>query len=181
MTLRIKLSQLQGIGVETFAQMVADHARELRWHDEHHADPARDPYPAPSASPLVDAAVRRRDFAPDYTIEDDVTPTAEQKKVAIAHQIALAEAQAIDRVRPILKHRLDGILYAEQMAKVSLGEEGKVVDGRDSAGRALCSEHEDRHRRFAEIHKHAAQLQSDVADLKVADAFVMTPFPGDEK
>lgn len=186
---KIKLSQLAGrMSVPDFAKAVEDHARELGWHRDHHTAIAsgeeRDPYPAPVASELVDAAVRRPDLIPDYEIEDDLTPTLEHKRMLVVHRLVEAEAAAIDAIRPRLKHRLDEILYREAMAKIlppdpDDGVDGKVEDGRSEAEKAMCEEHEERHRRFAAVHKHAAKVQSDVADIPAEeiDAWAIPPFP----
>lgn len=77
MTLQILRSQLAGVSESDFELVVRTHAENLRAFEQHMehiraGSKEHQPYPPPHSLPIVDRAVRRPDFVPDYRIIDDV-------------------------------------------------------------------------------------------------------------
>lgn len=162
MTATIKTSEINALGLNMnqLEAAINAHAQELRWHRDHHADAARDPYPDPVAHPLVDLCIRRPDLVPDFVVVDDTKPTLEQRKSDLVHTLTMEEIAAVQRIWPQRKRRLDSIVYSEAMQKID-GES----DLRTADEKKACSDFEDRTLKVAEIEKAAAQAQADIDDL----------------
>lgn len=173
-TLKVLKSQVVGIN---FADEVARHAQELRWHAER--TPDMHTTPAPVARELVDRAVRRPDMVADYEIVDDVSPTLEQRKLAHEHAVTTTEIEAAERAFPRRKRQLSFIKHAAAMAKVKTDDKGKVRDGRSPEEKKHCDDHDQRVDSIREIEAHAAQMRSDIDDLTNQNigAWKSAPFP----
>lgn len=93
-------------GIDNFDAIVRQHAKNLRdWHAHQELVAAKqaDPYPPPSAPEIVDSAVRRPDFVPDYELIDD---TIRMARDSLLGQISEAEAKLHAEIVPPGKRRL---------------------------------------------------------------------------
>jgi hypothetical protein len=116
-------------------------------------------YPPPPAPPLVDQAVRRPDFVPDFEVFDD-GPTPAQKlraaKDALLVRVGQLEGQAVAAVLPAPgKQRAEAIRERDLRA-------GAVLS---SADEAFLEERDRQRARLEEIERHAAAMASEVEDL----------------
>lgn len=173
MAVTIKASQISALGAtqQEFEAAVKSHAREMVWHRDHHADASREPYPPPATHPLIDSCVRTPDLVPDYAVEDDLTPTLDQRKSALVHALTLLEIDAVANAWPQRKRRLDAILYAEAVSKIEVIQDekgnrvGRNMDALSDEEKAVVSDYEGRMQRVAEIEKQSARAQADIEDL----------------
>lgn len=135
------------------------------------------PYPPPAAPAMIDEAVRRGDFAPDYEVEDDLPPppSAEEvlagRKRALIDAVSIAEAAAAAALIAPGKRRLADLQFAAAFEKP---EEKRSIDEVATIGASML-----RMKQLHAIELHAAQMMHDIEDLTAAtvDAWSMTPFP----
>lgn len=140
--------------------------------------------PAPAAPhPLVELAVARVQypieagipdtFVPAYRIVDDTPPppTLEERKEAMAAQLAAQAKSVIDGIVPPLKRRLWDFQYSEAATTTAAL--------RTPDQKAFIVNHDARNERVYAVNRHLAQLHSDVHDLTetTIDRWTPAPFP----
>lgn len=205
MTLKVPKSQVEGID---FAAAVEEHVAALRAHEEHmakvRAEEGKKPeereyeaYPAPTAHPLVDGAVRRVEgggFAADYVVEDD-GPTAEErfarKRNDLLSAVTSAETKARAAVIAPGKVRLHAIKVADLAAKARERDRVKLLR-RENPGDAVAdapqmtaddqrfaAEAEAIEKRLDAINRHGAMMHAEIDDLtaETVDGWTMKEFP----
>lgn len=185
MTVKIPLSELGQTSAEDFDMCVRVHARDLLEHDAHHTkiaqgDTERVPYPPPVTVPLVDRAIRRPDFVPDYEIVDDTPeppppPTPEERLAAARlwkrSELGQAEAEAANAVVSPGKVRLFSLTEADIRSKPE--------KSRSKKDEAFLKEQEARGARLAAIYRHGAELEAQIEDLdeEALKTWQPAPFP----
>lgn len=174
MTFVIKLSRL-GCAASDFDAAVTAYIKAKKDHQNTIGEPA------PTAPPMVEAAVRvvpgsieeerADDYVADYSVEDD-SPSLDERKIALANDVTAQANKAIDAVSPPLKRRLWDYQHAEAAKPDPLL--------RSAEQKAVVEAHEARSDKVQEIYRHLAQMHSDIHDLTDAtfDAWKPAPFPG---
>jgi hypothetical protein len=179
--MQIALSQLKAHGFADEAAFSAAVAAHLAAHREHQQTVG---VAAPSpASSIIEHAVRRvqypidagkpDDFVADFEVIDDTPPppSLEERKMALAVQVQAAATQALHAFTPPLKARMLNL----QVAEAAVIDETK----RTSVQRALLADAESRAKRELAVHRHWAELESQIHDLTEAtiDQWKPAPFP----
>jgi hypothetical protein len=176
MTFEIKLSQ-----IKSAADFGADVAAYIKAKKDHQKTIGE---PAPTAPPMVEAAVRTvpgsidppraDDYVADYHIEDDTPPppSLDERKAALA-AAAGAEADAeINMISPPLLRRLIGMSVQDAYA---------VKEGsRTQAQEAAIAGNEDLQKRVRAVHFHLATVEAEIHGLtaETIDAWKAPPFGG---
>lgn len=176
--LKIFLSQTKALPFD-FEKAVAAYVQELQ--DHRFTEDAA----APSVPhPLVAAAVSRKqhpiedekpdDFVADYEIVDDTPPkpSLDERKVAMANEVTRRANELLTAITPPLKAGL----WNFQVSDAMITEESARTDTQ----KAVLDAHEIRRKQGNAIHRHLAQLHSDIHDLpteEALDAWQPTPFP----
>lgn len=164
-----------------FKTMVEQHARELTSHDAHMVKVAQneaDPYPAPTAHPDVDAAVRRDAggrFTPDYSIvehlpvrDGDRTGLAVRKE-ELRQKVFAMEQQAVHGLLPRGKWRA-AAMRAEDATAVP-------EDERTDDQRVAVANYFARMKEVRAINLHHADLEAEVEDLNFRTVNDWSPAP----
>lgn len=208
MTLTVKKSQLNP--EVDFSALVAAHIVELQQYDTHMDMVSRqlaDPYPPPTAHPLIVAAIRVNEtgspkYSPDFTIEDDLPTEAEvlaaqlkAKQDRLFHVVAQMENAAADAVSPRGKRRLQSILENDvrsaeieklgrlrKSAKPGTSDDdlrATVEKSRSRPDAELLQRQDATRARLTAIDRHGAELHSQIEDLtlETIDAWKPEPFP----
>lgn len=181
---KINLSSLNGIPPEDFGRLVSAFATEMNtWRDHmrmvmgtEYLEPGHaerhEPYPAPSAPPVIVSAVTDAGdkFVSDYEIVDD-GPTPEEvlrnKKNALVVKVSEMELAAVNEIIPIGKRRLHAMNLEDAMSRKSKAEASDgTVDPEDQKivdyGLSVST-------RMKATERHAAELHSKIEDLTEAD------------
>lgn len=180
------LSQIKALPFD-FEQAVRDFVQAKKDHL------STEGMPAPTAHHMVEAAVTRipgtvefdddgaarpdtqqpDDFVENYEIVDDTPPppTIEERRAAVAAQISAAAQAAVAKIIPPLKLRLWQMHLSEAMAVPE--------DERTDAHKATIAENDERARREYLIHRHLAEMESQLHDLPddMVDIWKPAPFP----
>lgn len=169
----IPLSTINALPFD-FDTSVGAYIKSLRDHQDTEGQPA------PSAHPLVVAAVERQqhpieagkpdDFVRAYRVIDD-SPTLEQRKLALANEVTTEGDRRIMEVVPPLKSALWAMEHGEAAAV-------KVAD-RKPEHKAAISRFEQKSAKVQAIRRHVAQMHSDIHDLtaETIDGWKAAPFP----
>lgn len=189
MTLKVLKSQIASFD---FAGQVADHVAALEAHDAHMGNvraeegkPANErtyeAFPAPTAHPLVDAAVRRvlnesggTTFVADYDVEDD-GPTPEEvlvaKRNALLAAVTNAETAARNAVIAPGKVRLHSIRARDAYAKKK--------EDRSAEDEKIIGENEALRAKLDAIELYGAMQHSEIEDLTIdtVDGWKLKEFP----
>lgn len=192
---------------EAFARRVSQHAEDLNHHAAHHdaleeeksrePDVAKrqyQPYPVPTAHPMIAAAVVRISgkFSPAYEVLDDIPPppaaltdddvALRRKKAELVDFVAHQESAHLGALMPSGKlraryYRSQDIAEAEEGRRRALAAtmtKEEIVAGapaktvlaeRSPEDAAFLAEESELHERMRKIQRHAARLQHDVEDL----------------
>lgn len=165
MTFLIQRSRVQA----GFDQAVALHAEELTAHARQ-MDLVRqgkaDPYPAPTAHPLVDSAVRRDPggrFVPDYQLVDRL-PVATGDDAALAQRIAefRVESQARE-AREIAALSTPGKFRLTQLAAFIAGE--KPLEARTPEDESVIAVYSALRERVMALNLKYATVEAEIDDL----------------
>lgn len=176
MTHKVHLSAINRDG-SGFVAAVHRHVAELQaWarQEKLAREKKADPYPAPTARPDVDQAVRRGDdgtFVADFEIVDD-GPTPEQtlraRKNALINEVARLEQGALDAAWPPGSRRHHALLEQDAQRKEKKTKED----------RRFLDEMEARRHAVASIQRQAAAMQHEVEGLtaETVDGWRAKPF-----
>jgi hypothetical protein len=210
MTLKIDREALP-ISPDEFGKVVAAHIAALSEYDEHLAGVREDEaneqlkpedrrvvFPAPSASALVEEAIRqekqddgRTHFVADYEM---VGPSLSVRKQRLVQQVSEAEGAELAKVVPPGKIRYFHLRYAQIMRDDAERLHVHLIEGNDHPGDVeafqrqfrpeddsrFLDEYDDRARVQTAVNTWAAKAHHDIEDLteETVDGWKLEPFVG---
>jgi hypothetical protein len=146
---------------------------------------------APTAHPVVEAAVRRirggmdpqtgfhhpDDFVADYSIVDDTPPptpppTLDEMKQVLAAQVQANANALVNQIMPPLKQRIFQFQVGDALRRATAGAQ-------TDADKAIIAESMERQDKTESIYRHVALLESQIHDLtaETIDRWKAAPFP----